>query len=61
MRLALADAPHLWGVQGIDLALALAALLFQHAPGEIQRPREHLPQNLVAGNVPLDVANVRPR
>ena len=35
MRLALADALDLWCVQGIDLATALAALLFKHAPGEI--------------------------
>ena len=28
---ALADALDLWGVQGIDLVAALAALLFQHA------------------------------
>src|SRR5262249_61575465 len=38
VRLALADALHLRRVQGIDLAAALAALLFQNAPGEIQRP-----------------------
>jgi hypothetical protein len=55
--LALADALDLWRVQGIDLATALAALLFKHAPGEIQRPHERFPQNLIPGNVPLDVAN----
>jgi hypothetical protein len=55
--LALADALDLWRVQGIDLATALAALLFKHAPGEIQRPHERFPQNLNPGNVPLDVAN----
>jgi hypothetical protein len=32
VRFALADALDLWRVQGIDLATALAALLFQHAP-----------------------------
>jgi hypothetical protein len=38
VRFALADALDLWRVQGIDLAAALAALLFQHAPGQEQRP-----------------------
>src|SRR5215475_9893121 len=33
---ALADALDLWRVQGIDLAAALAALLFQHAPVQEQ-------------------------
>jgi hypothetical protein len=33
VRFALADALDLWHVHGIDLAAALAALLFQHAPG----------------------------
>src|SRR3984893_7708268 len=51
--LALADALDLWRVQGIDLATALAALLFQHAPGQEQRPYERFPQNLILGNVPL--------
>src|SRR5215471_19119592 len=37
MCFALADALDLWRVQGIDLAAALAALLFQHAPGQEQR------------------------
>ena len=37
VRFALADALDLWRVQGIDLAAALAALLFQHAPGQEQR------------------------
>jgi len=36
---ALADAFDLWRVQGIDFAAALAAILFQHAPGQ-QRPYE---------------------
>src|SRR5205807_6410196 len=40
----LTDALHLRGVQGIDLAAALAALLFQHAPGQEQRPYERFPQ-----------------
>jgi hypothetical protein len=31
VRFALADALDLWRVQGIDLATALVALLFQHA------------------------------
>jgi hypothetical protein len=38
VRLSLADALDLRRVQGIDLATALAALLFQHAPGQEQRP-----------------------
>jgi hypothetical protein len=37
---ALADAFDLWRVQGIDFAAALAAILFQHAPGQEQRPYE---------------------
>src|SRR5260221_13908085 len=37
--------------------LALAALLFQHAPGQEQRSRERLPQNLIPDDVPLDVAD----
>jgi hypothetical protein len=41
VRFAFADALDLWGVQGIDLVAALAALLFQHAPGQEQRPRCH--------------------
>src|SRR5215831_7709449 len=44
VRFALADALDLWRVQGIDLATALAALLFQHAPGQEQRPYERFPQ-----------------
>jgi hypothetical protein len=36
VRFALADALDLWRVQRIDLAAALAALLFQHAPGQEQ-------------------------
>jgi hypothetical protein len=44
-------------VQGIDLAVALAALLLQHAPGEIQRPHERLPQIFVPDEVTFDVAD----
>ena len=43
MCFVLADALDLWRVQGIDLVAALAALLFQHAPGQEQRPYEGLP------------------
>src|SRR6266545_3068872 len=57
VRLALADALDLRRVQGIDLAAALAALLFQHAPGQEQRSHERLPQNLIPDDVPLDVAD----
>src|SRR6266516_7722665 len=57
VRLALADAFDLRSVQRINLAASLAALLFQHAPGQEQRPHERFPQNLIPGNVPLDVAN----
>ena len=57
MRLALADALDLRRVQGIDLAAALAALLFQHAPGQEQRSHERHPQNLIPDDVPLDVAD----
>jgi hypothetical protein len=57
VRLALTDALHLRGVQGIDLAAALAALLFQHAPGQEQRPYERFPQIFIPDDVPLDVAD----
>ena len=57
MRLALADAFDLRRVQGIDLAAALAALLFQHAAGQEQRSSEGLLAAVVAGDVPLDVAD----
>src|SRR6516162_8585178 len=57
VRFALADALDLWRVQGIDLATALAALLFQHAPGQEQRPYECFPQIFIPDNAPLDVAD----
>ena len=57
VRFALADALDLWRVQGIDLATALAALLFQHAPGQEQRPYERLPQLFIPDDAPLDVAD----
>src|SRR5262244_721852 len=57
VRFALADALDLWRVQGIDLATALVALLFQHAPGQEQRPYERLPQIFIPDNTPLDVAD----
>jgi hypothetical protein len=44
-------------VQGIDLATALVALLFQHAPGQEQRPYERFPQIFIPDNTPLDVAD----
>jgi len=44
-------------VQGIDLATALAALLFQHAPGQEQRPYERFPQIFIPDDLPLDVAD----
>jgi hypothetical protein len=57
VRFTFADALHLWRVQGIDLAAALVALLLQHAPGQEQRPHEHLAQELIAGNATLDVSD----
>jgi hypothetical protein len=33
------------------------ALLLQHAPGQEQRPHEHLAQELIAGNATLDVSD----
>jgi hypothetical protein len=54
---ALADALDLWRVQGIDLAAALAALLFQHAPGQEQGPYECFPQIFIPNDAPLDVAD----
>ena len=57
VRFALADALDLWRVQGIDLAAALAALLFQHAPGQEQRPYECFLQIFIPDDSPLDVAD----
>src|SRR6516164_7626035 len=57
VRFALADALDLWRVQGIDLAAALAALLFQHAPGQEQRPYERFPQIFIPDDAPFDVAD----
>ena len=57
VRLAFADALHLRGVQGIDLAAALAALLLEHAPGKIQRPHERFPPIFPPADAPLDVAD----
>src|SRR5260221_5577937 len=51
VRLALTDALDLRRVQGIDLAAALEALLFQHAPGQEQRSHERLPQKLISDDV----------
>jgi hypothetical protein len=57
VRFALADALDLWHVQGIDLAAALAALRFQHAPGQEQRPYECFSQIFITDDSPLDVAD----
>src|SRR5262249_2198420 len=57
VRFALADALDLWGVQGIDLAAALAALLLQHAPGQEQGPYERFPQIFIPDDAPFDVAD----
>jgi hypothetical protein len=57
VRFALADALDLWRVQGIDLAAALAALLFQHAPGQEQRRYECFLQIFIPDELPLDVAD----
>ena len=46
VRFALADALDLWGVQGIDLAAALAALLLQNASGQEQEAVRTLPADL---------------
>ena len=40
VRLALADAFDLGGVQAVDLGAAPATLLFAHAPGEAEQPGE---------------------
>jgi hypothetical protein len=61
VRFALADALDLWRVQGIDLAAALAALLFQHAPGQEQRRYECFLQIFISDDLPLDVRMTRPR
>jgi hypothetical protein len=47
--------------QGIDLAAALAALLFQHAPGKIQRPYERFPQIFPPADAPSMSRMTRPR
>ena len=43
--------------QVASLSTALAALLFQHAPGQEQRPHECFPQIFIPDDVPLDVAD----
>src|SRR5262245_22363884 len=57
VRFALADALDLWRVQGIYLAAALAALLFQHAPGQEQGPYQCFLQIFIPDDLPLDVAD----
>ena len=57
VRPALTDALDLWRVQGIDLAAALTALLFQHAPGQEQRRYECFLQIFIPDDLPLDVAD----
>jgi hypothetical protein len=52
--LAFADALGLWRVQGIDLAAALAALMFRAGP---RTGAECLPQSFIPDNSPLDVAD----
>ena len=57
VRFALADALDLWGVQGIDLAAALAALLLQNASGQEQGPYERFPQIFIPDDAPFDIAD----
>jgi len=57
VRLALADAFNLGGVQGIDLAAALMPVLFQYAPRQIERPHEELAERVVAGGLASDVTD----
>jgi hypothetical protein len=57
VRFDLADALDLWRVQGIDLAATLAALLFQHAPGQEQRRYECFPHIFIPDDSPLDVTD----
>jgi hypothetical protein len=57
VRLALADAFDLVGVQGIDLAPALALPLFQNRLALVERPFEDCVQFLVAGDLAPDVAD----
>ena len=57
VRFALADALDLWRVQGIDLAAALAALLFQHARSQESRRYEGFLQIFIPDDLPLDVAD----
>src|SRR5882762_9396502 len=57
VRLALADAFDLGGVQGIDLAAALVTVLFQHAAGQVERPHEDLAERVVTGSLAADVTD----
>ena len=60
VRFALADALDLWGVQGIDLAAALATLLLQHAPSQEQGPYERFPQIFIPDDAPFTMAQCGP-
>src|SRR5579862_4742554 len=57
MRLALADAFDLGGMQGIDLAAALVTILFQHAAGQVQGRHEERAERVVAGGLAANVAD----
>ena len=57
VRLALADAFNLGGMQGIDLAATLVTILFQHAAGQVQGPHEDLAERVVAGGLAPNVAD----
>jgi hypothetical protein len=62
VRLALADAFHLRGVQAVDLGATLPPFLVEHATGAAQQVGEHLLQPRIAidlaGNVPYDAAEM---
>ena len=57
VRLALSNAFDLMGMQGIDLAAALALALLHDRSGLVERPFEDRLQFLVAGVLALDVAD----
>jgi hypothetical protein len=56
VRLALANALHFGGVQGIDLA-ALVAVLIAHAAGQAHGPGEDILQGIVALDPAADVTD----
>jgi hypothetical protein len=57
VRLSLADAFDLWGMQAVDLGAALPAFLFAHPAGKIERPCERGLEKIIVGDLAFDIAD----